>query len=86
MMMFLTIGMSMVTDAVWQNRVKGLLKAELKRRNISYKMLAQKLAALGVHETEQNIANKISRGGFSAVFLVQCLDAIGCKNLQVSPD
>jgi hypothetical protein len=85
-MMFLPIGMNMVTDAAWQDRVKGLLKAELKRRNVSYKMLAQKLAALGVHETEQNIANKISRGGFSAVFLVQCLDAIGCKNLQVSPD
>ena len=68
----------------WQDRVKGLLKAELKRRNVSYRGLAEKLAALGIHETETNIKNKISRGGFTAVFFVQCLDAIGCRSLQLS--
>jgi hypothetical protein len=44
----------------WQDRVKGLLKAELKRRNISYRGLAEKLVALGTHETEVNIKNKVS--------------------------
>lgn len=76
----------MVTDATWQARVKGLLKAELKRRDVSYKQLAERLAVIGVSETEQNIANKISRGGFSAVFLVQCLDAIECRALQIHMD
>jgi 3-mercaptopyruvate sulfurtransferase SseA len=71
------------TDAEWQARAKGILKGELKRRGVSYRVLAEKLAALGVKETEQNIANKISRGGFSAVFLFQCLEAIGCKNLAI---
>ena len=70
-------------DKEWQDRVKGLLKAELKRRNISYKQLAEKLDALGVHDSERNINNKISRGGFTAVFFVQCLSAIGCTNLRV---
>jgi hypothetical protein len=41
---------------------------------------------MGVEETEQNIANKISRGGFSAVFLLQVLDAIGCKEVRVRLD
>lgn len=63
-------------DKEWQDRVKGLLKAELKRRNVSYRGLAEKLAALGIQETETNIKNKISRGGFTAVFLIQCLQAI----------
>ena len=27
------------------------------------------------HETERNINNKISRGGFNATFFVQCLSA-----------
>ena len=54
-------------------RVKGILKAELKRRNVSYRQLAVSLQALGIHETERNINNKISRGGFTAVFVVQCL-------------
>jgi hypothetical protein len=66
-----------------QDRVKRLLKAELKRRGVTYQELAKRLEAAGVHESPQNIANKISRGGFSAVFLVQCLDAIGCKTLNL---
>ncbi len=70
-------------DTEWQARVKGLLKAELKRRNVGYKELASRLGAMGVHETERNINNKISRGGFTAVFFVQCLVAIGCANLRL---
>ena len=63
--------------------MKGLLKAELTRRNVSYRDRADKLAALGIHETERNIANKISRGGFTAAFLVQCLLAIGCHTVRL---
>jgi hypothetical protein len=74
----------MATDSEWQDRVKGILKAELKRRNVGYRDLAEKLAALGIHETERNIANKISRGGFTAVFFVQCLVAIGAQSLRLS--
>lgn len=73
-------------DKEWQDRVKGILKAELKRRNLSYKQLAERLAAMGVHETERNINNKISRGGFSAVFFVQCLIAAGCQSVWISSD
>ena len=29
-------------------------------------------------DTERNLANKISRGGFTAAFFLQCLSAIGC--------
>ena len=70
-------------DTEWQFRVKGLLKSELKRRNIGYRELAERLAAMGVHDSERNIANKISRGGFTAVFLVQCLEAIGVETFRV---
>lgn len=74
-----------MTDPDWQNRVKGLLKAELKRKNIGYRELAEKLTLLGVPETERNIANKIARGGFTAVFFVQCLTAIGCDKIDMRP-
>jgi hypothetical protein len=76
----------MATDLEWQGRVKRLLKGELKRRGVGYRDLSERLAKLGIHESEANIANKISRGGFSAVFLLQCLDAIGCKDFPVSVD
>lgn len=69
--------------AEWTARAKGLLKAELKRRNVTYAALAERLAAIGVHETEPNIRNKIARGGFTAVFLLQVMQAIGAKDLRL---
>jgi hypothetical protein len=75
----------MTTD--WPAHVKGLLKAELKRKGVSYRDLAVKLTAMGIPETEPNIANKISRGGFTAVFFVQCLTAIGTHTMRLhEPD
>jgi hypothetical protein len=67
----------------WQAKVKGLLKAELKRRDLSYADLAGKLVAVGVKDNERNISNKIARGSFTAVFLVQCLEAIGCHTIHL---
>lgn len=67
----------------WSERVKGMLKAELKRRNVGYRELAEKLTTMGVPETERNLANKISRGGFTAAFFIQCLVAIGCSSLRL---
>ena len=74
---------SMSKDIDWGARVKGLLKAELKRRNMGYRELAERLAELRIRETEHNLANKISRGSFTAVFFVQCLVAIGCHTVRL---
>ena len=71
------------TTIEFETRAKNLLKAELKRRGITYAGLAEKLAALGVTENERNLNNKISRGGFTAAFLLQCLEAIGASSLQL---
>lgn len=73
----------MVTDANWADKVKRILKSELKKRDVGYKELAEKLSEMGIQETERNINNKISRGGFTAVFFVQCLMAIGCKEVRL---
>jgi 3-mercaptopyruvate sulfurtransferase SseA len=70
----------------WQAKVKGLLKAELKRRDLSYADLAERLAALGVKDNERNISNKISRGTFSAVFFLQCLEAIGVRSVYLDEE
>ncbi|WP_034160324.1 DUF6471 domain-containing protein [Sphingomonas sp. ERG5] len=72
-----------MSDTVWEAKVKGLLKAELKRRNVTYAQLVEKLAALDVVDTEPNIRNKLARGKFTAVFLVQCLEAIGATSLRL---
>lgn len=61
----------------------NLLKAELKRKGVTYAQLVDKLAAIGVDEKEVNIRNKLSRGKFTAAFLLQCLSAIGTQNLHL---
>lgn len=67
----------------FETRAKNLLKGELKRRGVTYAQLAEKLAALGVVENERNLNNKISRGGFTAAFLLQCLEAIGAIEIRL---
>lgn len=72
-----------VIEKEWEDRVKGMLKGELKRRGITYAELVGKLADIGVMDSEPNIRNKISRGKFTAVFLIQCLEAIGASSLRL---
>lgn len=67
----------------WPERAKALLKAELKRRSVSYRELAERLTKAGSPESERNLTNKISRGGFTAAFLLQCLDVIDCQTLRL---
>ncbi len=72
-----------VREKEWEDRVKGMLKAELKRRGVTYSDLVGKLADIGVMDSEPNIRNKISRGKFTAVFLIQCLTAVGATSLRL---
>jgi hypothetical protein len=70
-------------DQLWEVRAKNLLKAELRRHGITYKVLAARLQAIGLVETDRNISNKINRGAFSAVFLLQCLHVIGVRDIRL---
>ena len=67
----------------YETRAKNLLRGELRRKGITSAQLAEKLAAIGVHETERNLNNKISRGGFTAAFLLQCLEAIQSHEIRL---
>ena len=66
----------------WHEKAKRLLKSELIKRGINSEDLVNLLSRIGVYETKASIDNKISRGTFSAAFLIQCLNAIGCKNFM----
>jgi hypothetical protein len=67
----------------WVAHTKGLLRAEMVKRGISYAGLVERLGALGIRETEANLRNKISRGGFTGAFLIQCLTAMGVTTLRL---
>ena len=68
----------------WEEKAANLLKAELKRRGVSYAQLVEKLAAVGITDSEANIKNKLSRGKFTAAFMLECLEAIGATTLHLS--
>ena len=74
--------MALKTD--WEARAASLLKVELKRRSVTYGQLVEKLAVIGVDEKEVNVRNKLSRGKFTAAFLIQCLRAVGAKQVDIS--
>ena len=74
----------MVERTDWEEKAKGILRGEMARRSITYEQLAERLAELGVKETAVNIRNKVARGGFSAVFFVQCLRAVGCSSVRLT--
>lgn len=67
----------------WTDRTKNIFKAEMKLRGHSYKSLSRALEKIGIHETAESIANRISRGTFSAGKLLQYLTAMGTKTFQV---
>ena len=67
----------------WEDRVRRFLKAELARADIGYRELAERLEKHGLRETEASIANKISRGTFSATFLLASLKAIEREQLSL---
>ena len=67
----------------WDAKAANLLKSELKRHGVTYAQLVEKLAEIGIEEKEVNVRNKLSRGTFTATYLIQCLEAIGCKALRL---
>lgn len=68
----------MPMQSEWEMKAANLLKAELKRKGVTYAQLAELIG-----EKEVNIRNKLSRGKFSAAFLLHALNAIGQFELRL---
>ncbi len=68
----------MAEQTEWENKAASLLKAELKRKGVTYAQLAEMIG-----DKEVNIRNKLSRGKFSAAFMIQCLEALGQSSLRL---
>ena len=67
----------------WDDKAKRLLKSEMVKRGFTNSDLVGLLNDIGVEETKASIDSKISRGSFSATFLLQCLTVIGCHKLEI---
>ena len=65
-------------------RTKRFIKAELKRTDLTYEELAERLRQHGLEETKGSIAAKISRGAFPATFFIPVMRAIGKESINLS--
>lgn len=70
----------------WSAEATALVKAELKRRGVTYGKLVTLLLAIDVVESVPSITNKLSRGGFTFVFYLQCMKALGYSSVTIRLD
>ena len=73
----------LISAGAWEDRAKRYLKAELKRADVGYRELAERLKKHGLEETEASVTNKLSRGTFPATFMLAALDAIGAEAVKL---
>lgn len=77
------------TELLFSEFAKSRIAMEMARRQISYRELTElynaKFGRTGMSaETEGNMRNKVSRGTFSAVFLLMVMAAMDCKAISLS--
>ncbi len=73
----------MVERTDWEARARGIIRGEMARKGITYARLVERLAEIGVVEDERNLRNKVSRGKFTAAFLLQCATALGLTTISL---
>jgi ribose 1,5-bisphosphokinase PhnN len=71
------------TEAELADKVRRFIKAELKRADVTYEVLAERLKEHGLTETKASIANKLSRGTVGATFLLATLAALEMEGLRL---
>jgi len=71
------------SEKEWAERTARHLKAELKRADVTYDGLAERLKEHGFEETRAGIANKLARATMSAHFFLASLAAIGKEQFRL---
>jgi len=66
----------------WEAKARGIIRGEMARKNVTYSQLVERLESIGVTEDERNLRNKVSRGKFTAAFMLQCLIAMEVMTVQ----
>lgn len=63
-------------NKAFEDKAKALVRQAMTDQGVTVPELAKRLADIGVDMSAGGVANKISRGGFSSAFLLQCMEAL----------
>ena len=69
-------------NAEYEDKAKAMLRYAMSQKGVTPDELSKLLAKIGVEISAGGVANKISRGGFSSAFLLQCMEVLG---IQLAP-
>ena len=67
----------------WAYEASNIMKAAIKRSGLGYGQLVERLERIGVTETVPSVKNKLARGTFSFVFVLQVMKALDRDRLDV---
>jgi hypothetical protein len=71
------------SEREWAERAARHLKAEMKRADVTYEILAERLKVHGFTETRASITNKLARATVPASFFLAALAALEMEGVRL---
>jgi DNA polymerase III alpha subunit len=71
------------TQADWERRAAGFLKAKATECQVTYEELAKRMKKHGLAETKASVTNKLARGTFPIAFFLAALAALEVEGVHL---
>lgn len=68
----------------WRQAVARVVKSEMSVRGVKYQDLSQRLAAIGIEQSADNLRNKVNKGIMGADLLLQILLVLKARPIDAS--
>lgn len=66
----------------WRQLVERLIKGEMSRRGVKYQDLSQRLTAIGINQSADNLRNKVNKGILGADLLLQIMYVLNFRKID----
>ena len=69
-------------SADWRQLVQRIIKAEMSKRGTKYQDLSDRLLAIGVDQSADNLRNKVNKGIMGADLLLQIMYVLNMRRIE----
>jgi hypothetical protein len=67
----------------WRQMVQRLIRSEMSVKGVKYQGLSERLAAIGIDQTADNLRNKVNKGIMGADLFMQILFVLNARPIVV---